>query len=215
MTGSIAIDIVGGTVGDVSVLRGSEPLVYVLAFENGTVADVTKRYAERWSQSWRLVGDPEWWSKTLSAHNAQRGSLPDGQIERILVEQREFDGIVEAEPFPTAQDHFRKHPLYVLEKYVGKYDILWPPDQPALGFFKNMPIYPRKNVYHLHTREKWIQHGRQIKDGETSVKSMKKIAYKKSKETVTESEYFGEWQTEPYQPPDVENVRLSAAIIVP
>lgn len=186
-----------------------EPLAYIFAFEGRTVTDVTRRYSEKWSLSLRQIPDYEWLQKSLAKYNGKYGHASDDQMERAIFENKEFDSVLEKEPFPTSQEQYRHHPLYVLEKYVGKYDILWPPDQPPLGYFKNQPIFPRKNVYHLHTREKWIQHGMQVKEGEESVKKMRKITYKKNEEELKESEYYGEWQTEPYKPPPVVDVRHS------
>jgi xeroderma pigmentosum group C-complementing protein len=205
----LAVDLLRDLIDEPTKFQGGDDaLVYVFAFEGKLIADVTKRYCERWSLSLRQIPNYEWVEETLSKYNSKFGRSTDDQLERTVFELKEFSTALEKEPFPTSQEQYRHHPLYVLEKYVGKYDMLWPPDQPALGYFKNQPIYPRKHVYHLHTREKWIQHGMQVKEGEESVKRMRKITYKKNEEDIKESEYFGEWQTETYKPPPIVDVRF-------
>jgi len=64
---------------------------------------------------------------------------------------------------PTSQAQFRHHPLYVLPKFIGKYEIIWPEDAEPAGTFKEMPVYWRKNLYKLHTKDKWVQEGRQVR----------------------------------------------------
>jgi xeroderma pigmentosum group C-complementing protein len=119
---------------------------------------------------------------------------------------------------------FAKHHLYVLEKHFGKYRVIHPPDTKPVGFFKAMPVYLRKNLSSLHTAERWLQEGSQVKEGEKPARKMKKRLVGKKRSMVDEqtqlaldeniddedfdvegkedlvSEYFGPWQVEPYYP---------------
>lgn len=45
--------------------------------------------------------------------------------------------------------------------------VIHPPDTKPVGFFKTLPVYPRKNLATLHTAERWLQEGMQIKAGGT------------------------------------------------
>jgi len=94
--------------------------------------------------------------------------------------------------------------------------------------------------FKLHTRERWLSDGLQVKAGETPVKIQKKTVPKmipgqkinkstrRGKSDMGEyeslvfghggnvddayiektSEYFGDWQTEPYAPPNVQNGQI-------
>jgi hypothetical protein len=49
------------------------------------------------------------------------------------------------EQVPTTLSAFKTHPLYCLERFVHKYEALYPRG-PVLGEFKGQPIYPRSCV---------------------------------------------------------------------
>lgn len=51
--------------------------------------------------------------------------------------------------FPSNQEGFRNHPLYLLERFVGKYQTIEP--KKSLGLFKNQPVYSRKDLKDVTT----------------------------------------------------------------
>jgi len=47
--------------------------------------------------------------------------------------------------------------LYVLRDDLLKFEAIYPPDAPLLGFVKGKPIYGREFVHVLHLREIWLK----------------------------------------------------------
>lgn len=176
------------------------PLAYVFAFDGDIVKDVTARYTNRWSETLkkRPPKSDEWLRSSLSQFNASATSPPrDGKIEEK--EDAELTEIKQKEPFPSRIDAFHNHPLYVLQRHLKKYETIHPEAKP-LGYFKEQPVYSRSDVYRIHTIDKWLEEGRQIKVGEKPVKRMKRIMCR-HRDPNAESEYYAEWQTEPFVPP--------------
>lgn len=60
---------------------------------------------------------------------------------------------------------YRNHPLYAIEKWLTKYQILYPKG-PILGFCSGHAVYPRTCVQTLHTKERWLREGMQVKENE-------------------------------------------------
>ncbi len=67
---------------------------------------------------------------------------------------------------PTLQDH----PLYALTRHLLKFESIYPPDAPTLGFVKGEAVYPRECVHTLHCRVTWLKQGRVVKVGEKPYK---------------------------------------------
>lgn len=141
-------------------------------------------------------------TQDYKAQLADRSSLEDMELET-----RTF-----TEPLPTNQQAYRSHHLYVLERWLTKYQTLYPKG-PVLGFCAGQPVYPRTCVQSLHTAERWLREGLQIKKGETPakvVKPLRNLAKEyPSSPTLLEEDclegrstvLFGKWQTEPLQLP--------------
>ena len=49
----------------------------------------------------------------------------------------------ESVPIPTSVGAFKGHPLYALERHLLKFEAVYPPDAPSLGFIKGEPVYAR------------------------------------------------------------------------
>jgi len=64
---------------------------------------------------------------------------------------------------------YRNHSLYVIEKWLTKYQILHPKG-PILGFCSGHAVYPRSCVQTLHTRERWLHEGLQVRENEIPAK---------------------------------------------
>ncbi|KAK6125882.1 hypothetical protein DH2020_040370 [Rehmannia glutinosa] len=126
-----------------------------------------------------------------------RGSLEDMELEtRALIE-----------PLPTNQQAYRNHHLYVIERWLKKYEILYPKG-PVLGFCSGHSVYPRTCVQTLHTKERWLREGLQVKAGEVPVKVLKRSMKCSKEEAGDDNDYaevdhqgitslYGKWQTEP------------------
>jgi xeroderma pigmentosum group C-complementing protein len=67
----------------------------------------------------------------------------------------------------------KNHPLYVLKRHLLKFEGIYPPDAPPLGFFKDEPIYARECVFTLRSRETWVKEAKVVKLKETPYKVVK------------------------------------------
>jgi xeroderma pigmentosum group C-complementing protein len=115
-----------------------------------------------------------------------------------------------------------------LEQHLNPYQTLYPKE--PVGNFKGKPIYKRSCIQELHTQDKWLQQGKIIKvlyilyrvklifqEHEQPAKKVKRKLLKgkenseekNSEENKIESNLYGEWQTEPYVPPPVKDVRIT------
>lgn len=108
------------------------------------------------------------------------------------------------EPLPTNQQAYRNHQLYAIERWLNKYEVLHPKG-PVLGFCSGHPVYPRTCVQTVHTRERWLREGCQVKLNELPVKILKRSLKHEKAERAEDDDLaeggqvalFGKWQTEP------------------
>jgi hypothetical protein len=152
---------------------------YVLAFTHKRIADVTPRYAHRWSVALKhRPADPTWFDKTLVRLNAAAPVPPAALVEAERVDLEALAECRASEPAPTNQAGFRNHPRYCLASHIGRYEALMPGTE-AAGHFKgyvNLPLrscfdtchistpyYLRDKVQPVHTVEKWLEEGKQVK----------------------------------------------------
>jgi xeroderma pigmentosum group C-complementing protein len=75
------------------------------------------------------------------------------------------DSFTFANPF-----RFKDHPLYALQRHLLKFQAIYPPNPPPLGYVRNEPIYARECVYTLHSREIWLKQARTVKLNEKPYK---------------------------------------------
>ena len=81
----------------------------------------------------------------------------DAELEQAALKQRQ--------KLPTTVEGFRKHPLYVLKRAIGKYQGLKPGTAP-LGLHRGEPYFDRSALSELHSAEKWKRDGREVLPGE-------------------------------------------------
>uniref|UniRef100_A0A336KYQ5 CSON000703 protein n=1 Tax=Culicoides sonorensis TaxID=179676 RepID=A0A336KYQ5_CULSO len=201
----ITIDLFKGKVDCVDDIcrTATSPITYVVAWNNdNSIKDVSPRYCEHWNTTTRkLRVEKEWWDEALRPFLGKPN-------ERDKAENKYFDKIHSAKPMPTAISDFKNHPLYALERHLLKYEALYPPDVPPIGWIRNEPVYPRDCVYTLQAREKWYKEARVIKLNEKPYKIVKSLKWDKFTRTILRDvpqEIFGIWQTEDYEPPTAEN----------
>jgi hypothetical protein len=70
-------------------------------------------------------------------------TLPDD--DRAAKEDVEMETRTLTEPLPTNQQAYKSHHLYVLERWLTKYQVLHPKG-PILGYCAGQPVYPRTSV---------------------------------------------------------------------
>ncbi|OIT33130.1 dna repair protein rad4 [Nicotiana attenuata] len=136
---------------------------------------------------------------------ATRSSLEDMELETRAL----------TEPLPTNQQAYRNHRLYIIERWLNKYQILYPKG-PVLGFCSGHPVYPRSCVETLKRKEKWLRKGLQVKANEIPAKVLKHSRKQNKEQDVKDDDYgeedcggtvalYGQWQTEPLFLPPAEN----------
>uniref|UniRef100_A0A6G3MKQ0 DNA repair protein complementing XP-C cells homolog (Trinotate prediction) n=1 Tax=Henneguya salminicola TaxID=69463 RepID=A0A6G3MKQ0_HENSL len=107
---------------------------------------------------------------------------------------------------PKTLTHFKNHPIFILPKHLLKFEALHPENPPVLGYFKDMPVYSRSNVFTLQSRERWfIRRGRSIKEGEVSLRKVTRKTISQKEKTL---ELFGKWQTQRYIPVEVKDGKI-------
>ncbi|XP_019633892.1 PREDICTED: DNA repair protein complementing XP-C cells-like [Branchiostoma belcheri] len=209
----VTVDVVSGLVDRPELLeqQQNQPMVYVVGVDTeGSVKDVTKRYAAGWMTSTRLLREDRhgtWWTDTLrlySSSDKDRSKKEDIELHSKLLQK----------PLPTTIRDFKDHPLYMLRRHLLKYEAIYPETAAVLGYCKGEPVYARECVHQLHTRDKWLQEARVVRPGEVPYKMVKhnrpdmvkkKMERKGIFTTGHEEEptvaLFGRWQTEDYMPP--------------
>ncbi|WFD01094.1 hypothetical protein MYAM1_003855 [Malassezia yamatoensis] len=168
-------------------------LVYVVGFEeDGYGRDVTARYTralhtkvakQRPSGVGRasiLENDPQatWWASVVRAiHRPQ-------QLDRDAIEDTELADASAREPMPTSVGAFKDHPVYCLERFLRRDQVLHPPNR--VGTFQGAPVYLRANVVQLQSARQWYNQGRAIVEGEQPLKMVKSRAYTLQSKRVEE-----------------------------
>ncbi|CAI9111372.1 OLC1v1011585C1 [Oldenlandia corymbosa var. corymbosa] len=214
-----------------------KPLRYVVAFAGHGAKDVTRRYCMKWYKIASQRVNEIWWDAVLAplkqleslatggiVHLEQEASTVKRKMVaceeadakscmtnslppiRSSLEDMELETRALTEPLPTNQQAYRNHKLYAIERWLNKYQILHPKG-PVLGFCSGHPVYPRTCVQTLHTKERWMREGCQLKAGELPAKILKG-SLKQNKEQAAAADddeivngdhiaLYGKWQTEP------------------
>ncbi|KAI4320284.1 hypothetical protein MLD38_033780 [Melastoma candidum] len=215
-------------------------LRYVVAFAGNGAKDVTRRYCRRWYRIAQQRINSTWWDTVLAPlrklelratadllSSSNESSLSDGQqgmdvdpeclaindflATRSSIEDMELETRALTEPLPTNQQAYRRHPLYVLEKWLQKNQILHPKG-PILGFCSGHPVYPRSCVKDLKSKEKWLRDGLQVKANERPAKVLRQLRKNKNSLNLEDDnlraadpeevvELYGQWQMEELQLP--------------
>lgn len=128
---------------------------------------------------------------------------------RTRTEDLELCKLHDREPLPKTIGEFKNHPLYALQRHLLKFEGIYPPDAPALGFIRNEQVYARECVHTLHSREIWLKSALVVRPGESAYKVVKaRPRWDRVTNRCLEPqplEIFGHWQTQPYDPPTAEN----------
>jgi xeroderma pigmentosum group C-complementing protein len=189
--------------------KSLNPLSYVIAFDTEEyIREVTQRYSNDWMSvvmKKRRI-DQNWWSQTLKPFERSIKNAAE------KAEDDEFEDKLSAKPLPAKVSEYKNHPLYVLKKDLLKFQGIYPSDAPPLGFFKGEPVYARECVQILRSRETWIRFARTVKIGESPYKMVtsrpKWDKYAKTWRRDLPLELFGEWQTQPYEPPEAKDGKV-------
>uniref|UniRef100_A0A8D8MUC5 DNA repair protein complementing XP-C cells homolog n=1 Tax=Culex pipiens TaxID=7175 RepID=A0A8D8MUC5_CULPI len=190
------VDVLSNQVGLEHVMkRLPDPAVYVFGWSNdGTLQDVSGRYWWKSEMAARHQRVTEKWLRPV-LHRFDRRR----KVMRDLVDQLQFRQLRTRAPIPEKLSEFKNHPSYCLKRDLLKFQAIYPPDAPPLGFFHGgEPIYGRECVHTLHSREVWLRHAKTIRLRESPYK----VVMSKLRREPTQLELFGHWQTEEYVPPE-------------
>lgn len=89
-----------------------------------------------------------------------------------------------------------------------KYEAIYPPEPPILGYIHDEAIYPRDCCFVLRSRESWVKEARVVKVNEKPYKIAKTLRWDRATNKMLKDiplELFGIWQTKEYEPPVAEN----------
>lgn len=189
-------------------------LIYVAAFEeDGYARDVTARYTKtlnsrvsRLRPPTRAKGEEDWWTRVVRAmHRPQ-------ELDRDAMEDAELQDFSAREPMPSSMAGFKDHPVYFLEKFLKRDEVVFPRRQ--IATFQGTPVFSKSDVVTLRSSRQWYNEGRVVKDGETALKFVKARGYtlanKRAEEQaklegreVAQEGLYAEFQTQLYVPPAV------------
>ena len=128
---------------------------------------VFRRYAgDHYDTQTRKARNPteEWFENTLKPFNRKAKRSID------LDEDNQLQNIAAKAPFPTSIGLFKSHPLYALTRHLLKFEAIYPPDAPPLGYIRKEPIYARECVHELNGRVAWMKEGQIVKIGQEPYK---------------------------------------------
>ncbi|KAJ3242579.1 hypothetical protein HDU81_000024 [Chytriomyces hyalinus] len=193
-----------------------QQLAYVLACnQDGTIKDVSKMFSTRWASRISKVrpqgeDDVEWWRMCVWLGSGDRNASKGEVIEDAAIKKAP-----ESESMPTRLDGFKNNAIYALKRHLNQSEIIHPEGiEHSIGNFKGELVYPRRNVREVLNAINWRKRGRQIKEGESPVKTVKArvstLARKREIEAdrinneggggAEENGLYAEWQTEQITP---------------
>ena len=195
--------------------RSNNKFNYVISVDKfGCINDVTPRYAELWSVALnKRVMHNDFYNEILTKWESENEQLSFQYGWQCIIQHKlwkdimkqdkiQIDQCIQSEPLPKSEGGYRNHPLYVIEKFVKKYELIYPKDDSqVIGKIKGQNVYPISNLRDLHTRERWYKLGYVVKAGETFVKQVKTSHMSKSEEEFTD--LFGKWQCVEYIAPKI------------
>ncbi|XP_057560732.1 DNA repair protein complementing XP-C cells isoform X2 [Hippopotamus amphibius kiboko] len=202
----VCVDCVHGVVGQplTCYQYATKPLTYVVGIDSdGWVRDITQRYDPVWmTVTHKCRVDATWWAETLRPY---RSPL----VEREQREDQEFQAKHLDQPLPTVIGTYKNHPLYALKRHLLKYEAIYPETAAIIGYCRGEAVYSRDCVHTLHSRDTWLKQARVVRLGEVPYKMVKGYSNRARRARQAEPQLqdyndlglFGEWQTEPYQPP--------------
>lgn len=143
----IAVDVLKGKTNCVPdiIKTASHPINYVFAWNNdNTIKDVSPRYCPNLNTTTRkLRVDKEYLDSLLKFFVAKSPSSRDRKEDDYFT-KIQFD-----KPLPTSISDFKNHPLYALKRHLLKFEAIYPPNCPTVGFIREEAVYPRDCVYTL------------------------------------------------------------------
>lgn len=125
-----------------------------------------------------------------------------GLIGKLTLKEAKAIEHIERLQIPQSVIEFRSSKYFTTESQMKKYSGLLPNAKPVSdAFFKKEPVYLKSDVTTLHSKDVWKRYGRQVKEGEQSIKRVKKMGQQADlpEENVKYVELYGFWQTKKFK----------------
>lgn len=203
----LSIDIFRGRVDCVKEIcqKATHPLLYVFAWNNNqSVKDVSARYVANLNTTVRKMRvERDYLNSIMKIFNVK-----NVRTTRDLKEDEELNKVQFDVPMPKSIAEFKNHPLYVLKRHLLKYEAIYPPEPPILGYIRDEAIYPRDCCFNLHSRETWLKEAKQVKLNEQPYKIVRTMRWDRAQNKMHKDiplELFGIWQVKDFEPPVAEN----------
>ncbi len=166
-------------------------LAHVVAAESELLTDVTRRYVQNWTDVEKRRGRGRVLERVI---NELSRHVEDAEEDPVVRKEQEFfDSLSANDALPTSVAACHKHPRYILERHLKKYEILYP-RKPIVGYIKKEPIFLRSRVKLLHTKDRWLRKMRMVNPNAKPMKHVKSVMTRDPEGSIP---LFGEWQTAP------------------
>lgn len=113
--------------------------------------------------------DESGYKKAGADSGATGGNSASSKLELELepVEPSALKQLASCAPIPTSVTALHGHPVYVLERHIGKYQAICPTGEHAsdepVGELNGERVYLRRALETLHTREGWLKEARDVR----------------------------------------------------
>jgi len=156
----IHIDGINGTV-DCPTLywdRGWD-IFYVVAITDRVVMDVTRKYTSDMSKITPWRDNSPWWQESLdklTVYVKGHHFTTEEEKQQTESEVHEMKKVQDKDPLPTSLQAYKNHPLYAIEKHLGKHEVIYPKD-PVVGLVNGIQVFRRECVKKVMTKDKWFR----------------------------------------------------------
>ena len=162
--------------------------------------DVTLKYSSYFQQMLAAKNSLYLQDKILKDIDMIAPFFPKACSEKYLKKIMKYEDkeIYNLERYYIPEKHsgFRSHKHFVLESLLGRYQFIRPGAEPVPKIkFKEEPIYYRKDIVYLHTKEQWRRLKRDVRPNAKCIKSIKGNYNDKEKRAIL----YGYWQTQPFE----------------
>ncbi|ORC92117.1 putative DNA-repair protein [Trypanosoma theileri] len=186
---------------------------YTFSIGGDVIMDVTPRYSVKYSTAfshrWGRCDQFRFFWKNLKWDDNREASevvldsfrknISKKTEEQLMRERKQLHSLMYAEEIPKTLTSLQRHPLFVLENEIARYEGIHPKDNTTIvGSVKGHTVYKRSAIVNLRSRDGWLRVGRcLINEEETPYKVVPPPA---SRPFSSPSAFFGVWQTKPFEP---------------
>ncbi|RHW70278.1 DNA-repair protein [Trypanosoma brucei equiperdum] len=185
---------------------------YTFSVGGDAIMDVTPRYSIKYSSAfthrlgrcdrYRHIWKDLQWNDNREASEVivdlfrrDVGKYTEAQMQR---EKKQLHSLTYAEEVPKTLTALQKHPLFILENGLSRYEGIYPKDSTTMvGSVKGHIVFKRSAVVSLRSRDGWLREGRTVSGEEEPYKV---IPPPPSRPFSKSSALFGVWQTKPFAP---------------